>query len=418
MMYCTCCGRLLSEEFFFCQQCGTKRWSTYIGKPPHNVDEKELITHYFNLHYSYSSIIHFLELYHNIIISLRTLKRRLKSYGLKRNSSNIDQNALTIIIEKEIQGPASLKGYRGMWTHLRCKYGITVKRDTVMELLRHIDPEGTEIRRSRRLNRRVYRSRGPNHCWHVDGYDKLKPYGLPIHGCVDGFSRKILWLKVTRSNNNPVIPAYFFLNTVRGLGYCSQLLRSDCGTENGIMADCQCFLRDCQEAHAYGTSVANQRIENWWSHCKRGYTAWVIDFFKQLVVENIFVPGNYIHTECIWFVFSRLLQNELDEVSYEWNTHYIRRSRHDTVPGIPDELFHLPTLSNHENCKILISDEEVQNLLNERDIISEGERAINEQDDDLVEFFNYTIETENILYPPRNWREGRIMFETIIQRCI
>ena len=21
--------------------------------------------------------------------------------------------------------------------------------------------------------------------WHVHGYDKLKPYGLPIHGCVD-----------------------------------------------------------------------------------------------------------------------------------------------------------------------------------------------------------------------------------------
>ena len=22
--------------------------------------------------------------------------------------------------------------------------------------------------------------------WHIDGYDKLKPYGFPIHGCIDG----------------------------------------------------------------------------------------------------------------------------------------------------------------------------------------------------------------------------------------
>lgn len=23
--------------------------------------------------------------------------------------------------------------------------------------------------------------------WHCDGYDKLKPFGLPIHGCIDGY---------------------------------------------------------------------------------------------------------------------------------------------------------------------------------------------------------------------------------------
>ena len=27
---------------------------------------------------------------------------------------------------------------------------------------------------------------GPDFCWHADRYGKLKPYGLLIHGCVDG----------------------------------------------------------------------------------------------------------------------------------------------------------------------------------------------------------------------------------------
>ena len=27
---------------------------------------------------------------------------------------------------------------------------------------------------------------GPNYVWHCDGYDKLKPYGFAIHGCMDG----------------------------------------------------------------------------------------------------------------------------------------------------------------------------------------------------------------------------------------
>ena len=25
--------------------------------------------------------------------------------------------------------------------------------------------------------------------WHCDGYDKLKLYGFPIHGCIDGLAR-------------------------------------------------------------------------------------------------------------------------------------------------------------------------------------------------------------------------------------
>lgn len=28
--------------------------------------------------------------------------------------------------------------------------------------------------------------KGPNYTWHLDGYDKLKPYGFCIHGCMDG----------------------------------------------------------------------------------------------------------------------------------------------------------------------------------------------------------------------------------------
>ena len=29
--------------------------------------------------------------------------------------------------------------------------------------------------------------KGPNYVWHMDRYDKLSPYGLAIHGCIDGY---------------------------------------------------------------------------------------------------------------------------------------------------------------------------------------------------------------------------------------
>lgn len=68
-----------------------------------------------------------MEIHHGIKMSKRTLKRRLKLYGLSRRDSNITVQGLRAIIENEISGPGVLKGYRGMWNHLKCKYGIQMK---------------------------------------------------------------------------------------------------------------------------------------------------------------------------------------------------------------------------------------------------------------------------------------------------
>ena len=45
-----------------------------------------------------------------------------------------------------------------------------------------MDPEAVMNRWQHRLRRRTYVSRGPNYMWHVDGYDKLTPYGISING--------------------------------------------------------------------------------------------------------------------------------------------------------------------------------------------------------------------------------------------
>ena len=102
-----------------------------------------------------------------------------------------------------------------------------------------------------------------------------------------------------------------------------------------------------QDAHKYGSSPSNQRIENWWSHLRKDITTWVTEFFKDLVNGRILIPRNHIHLECSWFVFSPLLQKELHEFSYYWNSPFIRRSRHDSVSGIPDVLFYLPEESGY-----------------------------------------------------------------------
>ena len=48
---------------------------------------------------------------------------------------------------------------------------------------------------------------------------------------------------------------------------------------------------------------------------------------------------NQLGEEALWYCFYRILQEDLDLVREHWNTHRIRDSKHDTVPGRPDELF-------------------------------------------------------------------------------
>lgn len=111
----------------------------------------------------------FLVDYHGIKMSVSTLKRRLRDYGLKRRGNEVDVDQLRDIIRNEISGSGQALGCRAVWHSLRLEHRIHVPRHLVATILREIDPVGVQQRRRRRLSRRKYFSYGPNFCWHVDG---------------------------------------------------------------------------------------------------------------------------------------------------------------------------------------------------------------------------------------------------------
>ena len=64
-------------------------------------------------------------------------------------------------------------------------HDLVVTEETVRHTLRILDPEGVDGRLRHRPQRRQYKGRGPNFLLgHIDGFDKLKPYGFCIHGGV------------------------------------------------------------------------------------------------------------------------------------------------------------------------------------------------------------------------------------------
>ena len=329
-MSCSC-GYDIEDFMKFCPQCGVE----IIDQ------ERRVIEYYFSRGHEYKAIVQFLSKHHNIKMCERTLKSRLVDYGLRRKLPEYNIGLVRERIRSELDGPGCMGGYRSVWNTLRLE-GYQVPRHVVEEIVREMDPEGCEMRKGRRLRRRQYRSPGPNFCWHIDGYDKLKPYGFPIHGCIDGWSRRILWLEVCRSNNNPVYPGIYFFECVKECGGCPMKVRTDCGTENGIIAAMQCEFRGNADAHKYGTSPANQRIEGWWSFLRRNRSTWWMNYFRDLVERELFNPLNELQTEALWYCFSCVIQKDLNKVKEQWNTHRIRKNGHDTVPGVPDELYFLP----------------------------------------------------------------------------
>ena len=84
--------------------------------------------------------------------------------------------------------------------------------------------------------------------------------------------------------------------------------------------------------------------------------------------KNLFNPSNDLENECLWLCFSDVIQNDLDYVKEQWNTRRIRDSKHDTILGILDGLYHFPEKNGGiENLGITISAQQIafaqENLL-------------------------------------------------------
>ena len=165
-----------------------------------------------------------------------------------------------------------------------------------------------------------------------------------------------------------MVPASYFPETVSKWNLVPDILRTDCGNENCLMAGIQCKLANNTNVYRYGPSISNQIIENFWSHFKRIYLSWAIDFFKDLVAIGSLILENILQVECLWFVFSALIQCELDRLTKEWNAHKIRKSNHSLASGIPDELYFFPESLGYEQCGKNVAMAEVNEVANESNV--------------------------------------------------
>lgn len=117
-------------------------------------------------------------------------------------------------------------------TQLRVKYGMVVRTSQIRRVLGKIDPEGVRRRKKRTEKKKFqYDVKGPRSLYHLDAHEKLaKGWGIWIHGCIDGYSRYIVYLKVS-TNKLAEVVRKIFLEGMAECGWASRC-RWDRGKEN------------------------------------------------------------------------------------------------------------------------------------------------------------------------------------------
>jgi len=318
-----------------------------------------LVEHYFNLGKTYQEIVETLEINHGIKTSLKSVKRFLRDQGLTRYNQ-YPQTYVNEVVRYTLQGPGSLLGYRLLRQRIKVEHGITIPREQIRLALLSIDPEGVQLRQQRRLLRRTYHVDMPSKKFHMDGYDKLKPYGFSIYATIDGYSRFIPQLCVMVSNKEPNQVGHAFLDGIMENGGFPQKTISDYGTETVVVAGIMETIVG-SDSHTYTSSQRNQRIESWWSQLRKGSTTYMMNLFALLESEGLVNYGDPYHKDLIRYSFMPSIQTELETFRRMWNLHNIRSQRYNDVPsGVPSDLhFNSPV-----DAKIVIPVDILENIRN------------------------------------------------------
>ena len=120
--------------------------------------------------------------------------------------------------------------------------------------------------------------------------------------------------------------------------------------------------------------------------------------------------------ECVWFgMFGWFLQDQLNNILKQWNSHHIRRSQDHKISRVPNEKYYLPENFGFERHGLVASDKNIINILQQKILMKRQIMSLRHKD--LQHNFWYVVNCEKLPFPPTTWEEANMIFKGIIEKA-
>ena len=262
-------------------------------------------------------------------VSRWTIYRRVQEYGLYHVSAFSDLSDAEI--DEKIRGYINRHGRTTgevfLMGYLR-SLGIHVPRRRLRASITRIDPANVALRWGAAVYRRCYQVPWANSLWHLDGHHSLIRWSLVIHGCIDGFSRRIIFLHCSANNLATTVLNLFHSAVERDGGIWPSRIRVDYGVENVLVCEAMVENRGADRgSFIAGPSTHNQRIERLWRDVFRCVCHYYYYVFYGMEDSEILDTSNSLHMFALHFVFLPRINQALQEYLEAFNHHKMRTAR-------------------------------------------------------------------------------------------
>ncbi|XP_057311502.1 uncharacterized protein LOC130649269 [Hydractinia symbiolongicarpus] len=285
-----------------------------VGRPKYEVPKEQVIS-LKKIGYQWKDIAQMLG------ISIKTLCRRRKEFDLpfgEAEYSDITDQQLDEIV-REVLLILPNCGERMVIGAITSKH-IKVKRERLRQSIMRVDALSRVMRRRNCIQRRRYNVKSPNSLWHMDGHHKLIRWRIVFHGCIDGYSRLVTFLRCN-SNNRSTTVLDLFLEAINKYNV-PRRIRTDHGIENIEVARWMLgHFGVASKPVITGLSMHNQRIERLW----RDLVIQVVDYFKGIFYfmeqQEMLDPVNDVDLYALHSVFLPRINRACEEFVKQWNNH-------------------------------------------------------------------------------------------------
>ena len=148
-----------------------------------------------------------------------------------------------------------------------------------------------------------------------------------VHGCINGYSHAITYLKCC-TNNLASSALQFFVEGTEKFGVPSRV-RADRGVENVEIAKFMISTRGAgRGSFITGNSIHNQRIERLWREVNRVVGALYKDLFITMENSGILDVDNEANLLALKIIYLPRINASLREFEQQWNYHGVRTVGH------------------------------------------------------------------------------------------